>query len=491
MRKAKKLLALLLSLVMVLSMISAVAFAEGDPDAYSAALTIKDSAGNETTIQGTDITAADSMEATAENPWTHKNSNGEDVEVVGTFYSLKSILQTVNVSLDDLHGFVGVASDGFRNGFLPEDIDDVYIYDQSTVTENGTAVGAAGTYGTAVNGSAGNKWAKGVVSIELAKSHVMFFKKGKCRHYCAICGEDEPGITVNPETEDEKKIYDCEIKAAASVTTTAEDAWSNSKKPDEKYIGTFYNLKSVLENANVDISDCHGLVTRASDGFTNGFSDDELDSVYIYDMGTVMAGDKTAGKAGTYGTALNGGAGNKWARDFVSVEVAKDHVMFFKGGECKHYCAVCGADEEVIIDPAIAPAIGKAGKTAGSHYLCGAVIKAQETVPALAKKAQPMTVKAKSIKALKSKTLKKKAQTLKLSKTMTIKNAQGTKSYKITKVNKKKFKKYFKINAKTGKITIKKKLKKGTYKVTVQVTAAGNNTYNAGSKKVTLKIKVK
>ena len=53
------------------------------------------------------------------------------------------------------------------------------------------------------------------------------------------------------------------------------------------------------------------------------------------------------------------------------------------------------------------------------------------------------------------------------------------------------FKKYFKVNKKNGKITVKKGLKKGTYKLKIKVTAAGNANYNAGSKSVTVKIKVK
>ena len=54
------------------------------------------------------------------------------------------------------------------------------------------------------------------------------------------------------------------------------------------------------------------------------------------------------------------------------------------------------------------------------------------------------------------------------------------------------FKKYFKINSKTGKVTIKKGLKKGTYRVSVKVSAAGNSNYNpSGVKTVSFKIKVK
>ena len=69
----------------------------------------------------------------------------------------------------------------------------------------------------------------------------------------------------------------------------------------------------------------------------------------------------------------------------------------------------------------------------------------------------------------------------------------GNKIYTLSSARKgkKSFKKYFKVNRNTGKITVKKRLKKGTYKVTVKVKAAGDNKYKAAEKKVTFKIKVK
>ena len=61
--------------------------------------------------------------------------------------------------------------------------------------------------------------------------------------------------------------------------------------------------------------------------------------------------------------------------------------------------------------------------------------------------------------------------------TLTFKKKSGNKKIKISKY---------------GTVTIKKKLRKGTYKVKVKVTAAGNNNYKASSTKtVTFKIKVK
>lgn len=124
--------------------------------------------------------------------------------------------------------------------------------------------------------------------------------------------------------------------------------------------------------------------------------------------------------------------------------------------------------------------------------VCGAEISRKiVTIPKLAKKANTLTVKAKK-PTVKFAKLKKKNQTIALKKAMTVSKAQGTVTYKLSsaKKGKKNFKKYFKV-AKNGKITVKKGLKKGTYKVKVKVTAAGNTEYNAAVKTVTVTIKVK
>ena len=124
--------------------------------------------------------------------------------------------------------------------------------------------------------------------------------------------------------------------------------------------------------------------------------------------------------------------------------------------------------------------------------VCGAEISRKKvTVPKLAKKANTLTVKVKKPTVKYSK-LKKKNQVIALKKAMTVSKAQGTVTYKLSsaKKGKKNFKKYFKV-AKNGNITVKKGLKKGTYKVKIKVTAAGNSTYKAKTKTVTVTIKVK
>ena len=105
----------------------------------------------------------------------------------------------------------------------------------------------------------------------------------------------------------------------------------------------------------------------------------------------------------------------------------------------------------------------------------------EDTTPSLV--TNPITVKGKTVKVKYAK-LKKKNQTVKASAAVKVTDAVGKITYKKKSGNKK-------ITiAKSGKITVKKGLKKGTYKVKVTIKAAGNDAIDAGSKVATVKIKV-
>ena len=97
----------------------------------------------------------------------------------------------------------------------------------------------------------------------------------------------------------------------------------------------------------------------------------------------------------------------------------------------------------------------------------------------------PLVVKGKTVK-IKKKQIKKKAKTVKVKSVIQIKKkGKGKLTYKKLSGNKK-------ITvASNGKVKVKKGLKKGTYKIKVSVTAAGNDQYFPITKKVTFKIKVK
>ena len=109
------------------------------------------------------------------------------------------------------------------------------------------------------------------------------------------------------------------------------------------------------------------------------------------------------------------------------------------------------------------------------------------------KAANPMTLKGKKT-AVKYKSLKKKSKAIKRNKLFAIKNAKGKLTYKLAaaKKGKKSYKKMFRVSKKTGKLVVKKGLKRGTYRVKVKVKAAGNAQYKAsGWKSVIFKIRVK
>ena len=164
------------------------------------------------------------------------------------------------------------------------------------------------------------------------------------------------------------------------------------------------------------------------------------------------------------------------------------------GKTAEEKCSVCG---EILTAQETIPALGhkwgkwkttKAatttaeGKETRTCSRCGA--KETRSVPKLPKKANPITVKSKSPSVSKT---AKKSQTIKASDAFTIKNAQGTVTYKKKSGSSGKLS----INSKTGLITVKKGTKAGTYKIVVAVTAAGNKQYKAGTKTVTVKVKVK
>lgn len=79
--------------------------------------------------------------------------------------------------------------------------------------------------------------------------------------------------------------------------------------------------------------------------------------------------------------------------------------------------------------------------------------------------------------------LKKKSQSFTLGASV---NSKGKFSYKKTSGSS-----GISVNSKTGKITVKKGMKKGNYKIKVQIKAAAKGNYKAGTKTVTVTVKVK
>ena len=115
---------------------------------------------------------------------------------------------------------------------------------------------------------------------------------------------------------------------------------------------------------------------------------------------------------------------------------------------------------------------------AGSSYKAASktvTIKVTKGVPTITTKTVSKTVKVSAVK--------KKAQTFAIGAAA---NSKGKVTYKAAGKSP-----VLSLNAKTGKITVKKGAKKGTYKLKVKISAAAKGNYNAGSKTVTVTVKVK
>lgn len=104
-------------------------------------------------------------------------------------------------------------------------------------------------------------------------------------------------------------------------------------------------------------------------------------------------------------------------------------------------------------------------------------------------KKNPAEIKT-SVKTVKKTALRKAKKTIK---PLTIKKAQGTVTVKkVKKGTSAQIYKKITVSKKTGAIKLAKgKYKKGTYKIKLKITVAGNKTYDKLNKTVTVKIKIK
>ena len=142
-----------------------------------------------------------------------------------------------------------------------------------------------------------------------------------------------------------------------------------------------------------------------------------------------------------------------------------------------------GGEHKWVLSKVIKKATAKAaGKKLNKCTRCGTTKTV--AIPKLA-----LSVKGKTAK-VSAKTLEKKAVTVKKAKALTVKKSKGKLTYKKTGVIKKKFAGKFTVNKKNGSIRVSKGLKKGTYKVKIKVTDAGNKFYAKRTKTVTVTIKV-
>jgi len=124
-------------------------------------------------------------------------------------------------------------------------------------------------------------------------------------------------------------------------------------------------------------------------------------------------------------------------------------------------------------------AVGKYTATiSGKGNYAGSVSKAFS----ITKAKNTLSVKAKAVSAL---VKKLKTKSLAFA-PLTVNKAKGPVTYKKVSGNSK-----IAVNAKSGKVTVKKGCKEGTYTVKVKVTAKGNASYKSATKTVSFKVRVK
>ena len=168
----------------------------------------------------------------------------------------------------------------------------------------------------------------------------------------------------------------------------------------------------------------------------------------------------------------------------VTAELTKDSYIF--NGKLRTPGAVVKYNDEVLnsgVDYKITYQKNKSvGKATATITGIGNYKDSIRLTFTIKKCKQPMTAKGKTV-TLKASTVKKKAKTFKA---LVVKKGKGKLTYKIVSGSK-----AFSINAKNGAITVKKRTRKGTYTLRVQVTAAGNANYKKGSRTVTVKVKIK
>ncbi|MCR5704447.1 MAG: hypothetical protein K6G85_07470 [Eubacterium sp.] len=171
-----------------------------------------------------------------------------------------------------------------------------------------------------------------------------------------------------------------------------------------------------------------------------------------------------------------------------------------EAGEAKATCEVCGAIKTKEIhgkghtsDKGTVTKKATYTQTGVKTYrctVCGKVLKT-ESIAKLKKKKNTLFAKGKTVKVSYTK-LEKKKQTISRKKAISVSKAKGTVTYKLSSAGKgkKSFKMDFSVG-RTGKITISKGLKPGSYTLKIKITATGNTTYKSGSKTVSVLIKVK
>ena len=262
----------------------------------------------------------------------------------------------------------------------------------------------------------------------------------------------------------------------------------------------------------------HGDVT------IENVADTAYTGVPIEPTPTVRVGERTLVAGADYAVsyANNTGAGtatatiagmNQWtgsasatfqiAPRAITPEVTLSQTSYTYDGKVKTPEVTVRDDSNVLTEGTDYDVTYPAGRTNVGTYAVEVTLKgnysgAGSASFGIAKAANPLvanaTAKGKKGIKVKASKLRKNAQTIACKKVISVANAQGAVTYNIVKVKaKKKLAKQAtkRIKLATGSnLKLKKGLKKGTYKVTIRITAIGNDSFYPTAKDVVVKVKV-
>jgi hypothetical protein len=209
----------------------------------------------------------------------------------------------------------------------------------------------------------------------------------------------------------------------------------------------------------------------------------------------------TAADADCYETTAQDIVLTRSACEHAQTEVVgkKDATCTEAGSTGETRCIACGEVIAPAMDIAPLDHVWRESERVGSNCIrhgsvtytckkCGATRTEVLPLDPTAKLANSLSVKAKKAKpSVSLAKLKKRAQTL--ANIQVVKKGQGTLAY--TNASKKAAIKKWKVDKKTGKLTIPKGTKKGTYDVRIKIVAKGDTTHKSATKYVSYKVVVK
>ncbi len=352
-----------------------------------------------------------------------------------------------------------------------EGLDPNLVLKGSNVMKGGAATEMVGLYSTEMLNISGT----GSLTIDMAGAR-----------QAARGIEGGKGVTIDGSTLSIKGSEQAASGVTGHFYGITRTAWNFS---DEDYDGTV-----AIRNANVAISN-----TSAKSSKAWNFGIDSQDNDLTIENSTVqitMTGGDAAGIGSGLYSDYYGIVGGELSVDDKSLVTIK---LLNRNPEIKDEPYSAYFFENAIRSPKIYTGDpGTAAKLTGAssfskhidryecyHYFLEFAPSershANPVLPAVSKKANPMTVKAKTVTGK-----AKKNTTIAAAKAFTVKNNVGKVTYKKTSGDNK-------ITvAKTGKVTVKKGLKKNkTYTVKVKVTDPGDQYYKSGSKTVSLKVTIK